>query len=622
MADIIIEYLSSIPMIVIAGVCLIINFFVPSSNNWPLNPVSITVFICGLPILYEALEKIIHKHGLEKISSSLLVSIAMIASIIIGDMFAAGEVAFIMALGEILEDLTVERAKKGIKNLMALAPTQARKIIGGDIKIVDASEIKLNDVLRVLPGEKIPADGIIINGHTSINQAIVTGESLPVDKNVNDNVFCGTLNFSGAIEIKVTGAGDDSSLQKMIKMVEDAGSKQAKIQLVADKWASILVPAALLIAVAGYFATGNNIIRAVTVLVVFCPCALVLATPTAIIAAIGQASKKGVIIKSGEALENMNDVTVAAFDKTGTISSGKLQVSDIFTTDIYNEEELIKIAASIENYSEHPLAKAVVEFAKDKNITHVSVNNFVMEAGQGVSAIVYGEKFYCGNDSFMASKNIKLSDDVNNALKKLRSQGKASIIISNSNECAGIIALSDVIRPGVKDCMNKLSNMGLKTVLISGDNVETAKYFADMAGIDFVEAGLLPEGKVKAIQEFQMDGEKVFMTGDGVNDAPVLKMADLGIAMGGAGSDITADAADIVLMNDDVSKIPYLKKLAASTVKTIKAGIFLSLAINFIAIILSLQGLLNPTTGALVHNAGSFIVIFIAAMLYDKKIDA
>ena len=616
-----IDCLESLPMIIFAGTCLIVSFFEFSSSFF-INPAWLCVFICGLPILYEALENLTRNKGIEKISSSLLISIAMIASIYIGDLFAAGEVAFIMALGEMLEKFTVGRAKKGLKNLMSLAPTQARKIFNDNEKIINASEIKLNDTLRILPGEKIPADGIIVKGQTSINQAVITGEALPVEKNIGDKVFCGTLNYSGMIEIQALGIGEDSSLQKLIRMVEDAGEKKAQLQRIADKWAGILVPVALLIAIAGYFLTGNNLIRAVTVLVVFCPCALVMATPTAVIAAIGQATKHGVIIKSGGALEIMNTVNIAAFDKTGTISTGKLSVSNVLALNNIELKNLIGLAASVEKYSEHPLAKAVLEFTDKQNVDFLACENFNMQAGQGISAEIGNDKIFCGSENFLKSANITVPDEIKDALQNFKSQGKAIILVAKNQMCLGLFALSDVLRDGVVECMNKLKNYGVEPLLISGDNLGAAKYFAGMAGILRVEADLLPEDKVNVIKKLQAQNYKISMVGDGVNDAPVLKMADVGIAMGITGSDITADAADIVLMNDDILKIPYLINLSRATVRTIKLGIFLSLFINFVAIVLSLKGFLNPTTGALVHNAGSFVVIFIAAMLYDRKITA
>ncbi|MDE5590365.1 MAG: cation-translocating P-type ATPase, partial [Acetatifactor sp.] len=563
--------------------------------------------------------------------SALLISIAMIAAIAIGDLFAAGEVAFIMEIGAILEDMTTNRAKKGLKKLISLAPTQGRRItddksingksINGLEEMIPAEQIHENDILRVLPGETIPVDGIIIQGETSIDQSIMTGESLPVDKGIGDDVFCGTINRFGSIDMRATKVGEDSSLQKLIRMVQDAENRQAPMQRIADKCASWLVPVAMMIAIIAGLAT-QDIVRAVTVLVVFCPCALVLATPTAIMAAIGQATKHGVIIKSGEALEKMGKVNTIAFDKTGTLTYGRLEVSDIISFDNnISESELLSLTASAEAKSEHPLGKAIAAHARERGIMLKTADSFQMQSGKGICAEVSGRKLYLGNEKYILQSGITIPKNVENELEKLRVQGKASIIVADDSSCLGILALSDVLRPEAATMAAKLSEMNTDTVLLTGDNQKTAAYFATQAGITKVKADLLPEEKVQSISEIQGQGNSVCMIGDGVNDAPALKIADVGVAMGSMGSDIAVEAADIALMSDDISKIPYLKELSNVTVATIKLSITLSMCINFIAVTCSVLGVLNPTTGALVHNAGSCFVVLIAALLYDRKFE-
>ena len=393
------------------------------------------------------------------------------------------------------------------------------------------------------------------------------------------------------------------------------------MQRIADKCASWLVPVAMLIAIMAGVAT-HNIVRAVTVLVVFCPCALVLATPTAIMAAIGQATKHGVIIKSGESLEKMGKVNTIAFDKTGTLTYGKLEVSDIISFDnAMSEKELLALTASAEAKSEHPLGKAIVAYAKEKEIAIKDSDFFQMQSGKGICAEVSGRKLYIGNEKYILQCGITISPNVENELEKLRIQGKASILAADDNSCFGLIALSDVLRSEAGEMVSKLSNMNTDTVLMTGDNQKAADYFASQAGITKVKADLLPEEKVQSISEIQEQGNCVCMIGDGVNDAPALKIADVGVAMGSMGSDIAVEAADIALMSDDISKIPYLKKLSNATVATIKLSITLSMCINFIAVTCSVLGVLNPTTGALVHNAGSCFVVLIAALLYDRKFE-
>ncbi|MBR6708954.1 MAG: cation-translocating P-type ATPase, partial [Clostridia bacterium] len=542
-------------------------------------------------------------------------------AIAIGDLFAAGEVAFIMALGAILEDMTTNRAKKGLKKLISLAPTQGRRIRDGKEELIPAEEISLNDILRILPGETIPVDGVIVSGETSVDQSIMTGESLPVDKTIGDDVFCGTINRFGAIDIKATKVGEDSSLQKLIRMVKDAEDKKAPMARIADRCASWLVPVALLIAIIAGLVT-KDITRAVTVLVVFCPCALVLATPTAIMAAIGQATKHGVIIKSGEALEKMGKVNTIAFDKTGTLTFGRLEVCDIIPFDsTLTETQLLSLAASAESKSEHPLGRAIVACAKMQELPMRETDSFTMCAGKGITAEIDGKTILCSNEKFLLEQGITLDESVHNRLDSLRAEGKASILLAENARCIGVIALSDVLRPEAAEMVRKLSAMHTDVVLLTGDNQRTAEYFAQKVGIKQICAELLPEQKVERIAALQKEHRTVCMIGDGVNDAPALKCADVGTAMGSMGSDIAVEAADIALMSDDISKIPYLKRLSNATVNTIKLSITLSMCINFLAVALSVAGVLNPTTGALVHNAGSCFVVLIAALLYDRKFE-
>lgn len=616
------DFLAGLPMTIVGGVFLVMSFAFPRIGiALPVDPAWVTVLVCGIPLLYLAVWRILYNKGISKISSALLISIAMIAAIAIGDLFAAGEVVFIMEIGAILEDMTTNRAKKGLRKLIRLAPTKGRRIIADKEEMIDADQIRQGNILRVLAGETIPVDGVIISGETSVDQSIMTGESLPVDKNIGDEVFCGTINRFGVIDIKATKVGEDSSLQKLIRMVQDAEKKQAPMQRIADKCASWLVPIAMLIAVIAGFVT-QDIVRVVTVLVVFCPCALVLATPTAIMAAIGQATKQGVIIKSGEVLEKMGKVNTMAFDKTGTLTYGMLEVSDIVSFDKHmSEHDLLVLSASAEAKSEHPLAKAVVAYAKEKGIEPKESTAFQMQSGKGICAEVSGRKLYCGNERFIQQNGITISTNVADELKKMRVQGKASIIVADNKCCIGLIALSDVLRPEAKNMVSRLSNMGVATVLLTGDNQKTAEYFAMQAGITNVKAELLPEEKVQSISEMQEHGNQVCMIGDGVNDAPALKIADVGVAMGSMGSDIAVEAADIALMSDDISKIPYLNRLGKATATTIKLSISLSMCINFVAVTCSVLGILNPTTGALVHNAGSCFVVLIAALLYDRKFE-
>ncbi|MBQ6628138.1 MAG: cation-translocating P-type ATPase [Methanobrevibacter sp.] len=619
MIDEITDFLFGLKMTIISGIFLLIAvIFMIFGIDVPvyLNPAWGTVIISGIPMLLLAMTRLIREKW---ISSALLIAIAMVASLLIGEVFAAGEVAWIMALGALLEDWTVERAKKGLRNLINLTPQTGRIITDGTEEVIPVDEIRLGDTLRILPGESVPVDGEIIKGTSSLDQSIMTGESLPVDKKVGDEVFCGTMNLYGTIDIKATSLGENSSLQKLIDLVKAADEKQAPTQRIADKWATWLVPVALAIAIAAWIVTGN-LERGVTVLVVFCPCALILATPTAIMAAIGQATKYGVLIKSGEALETLGGLNTLVFDKTGTLTYGNLEVSDVISLkEDLPSEELLKIVASCEKLSEHPLAKAIVKNAKEAQINIEEPQDFKMYPGKGVTCTNSYGKVYAGNSKFLSEYNIDV--DVDCQMDKLKHEGKASIIVALNGEVIGLIGLSDVIREDSKDMIEKLHDLGTETILLTGDNSETANYFAGQVGIGKVFGNLLPEEKLSWIEKLKSEGKKVCMIGDGVNDAPALKTADVSVAMGSVGSDVAIEAADIALLGDDIGKIPYLKKLSNSTLFTIKANIAMSMAINAAAIVCSVLGLLNPVTGAIVHNAGSCLVVLNAALLYDRHFD-
>ena len=618
---------AGVKMTIVSGIFLCISFMMMiTDTKMVFDPAWICVIISGYPLLYLAITRLVYQKW---ISSCLLISIAMVASLLLQEIFAAGEVAFIMSVGAILEDMTVDRAKKGLSKLIALTPTKARLLKeDGSVEMIDASIIKKNDILRILPGESIPCDGIIIAGTTSVDQSIMTGESLPVDKTINDEVYCGTLNCFGSMDIKASHVGENSSLQKLIRMVQEAEDKKAPMQRIADKWSVWLVPIALGIAIAGFFINWylgcpimDALNRGVTVLVVFCPCALALATPTSIMAAIAQATKHGVIIKSGEALEAMGKVDTITFDKTGTLTYGCLSVSDIVCLDNMDTDALLKIVASIEVKSEHPLGKAIVKNAYEHHLQLYEIDHFMMEVGRGVCATIQNQIYYCGNKAFLHQHQIALDYKMEEAIHNVQKQGKALILIANNERCIGFVALADTLREDSKDIILALHKMHMDTILLTGDTKQSASYFANQLEMKNVYADLLPSQKVETINALRNKGKTVCMIGDGVNDAPALKSSNVGIAMGGIGSDIAIEASDIAFVKDDISKLVYLNKLAKTTIRTITFNISVSMCINAVAVTLSVFGVLNPVTGALVHNAGSFLVVLNAALLYDRKFE-
>lgn len=598
--------------LVLSGIALLVSIFdlVPL----PFDAAWAAIILCGLPIIMEAIIGLITAFD---IKADVLVSLALIASVLIGEDFAAGEVAFIMQLGALLEDLTVSKAREGIEKLVHLTPQTARVLIDGSEKVIPAEQVKIGDRIRVLPGETVPVDGNIISGQTSINQAVMTGESLPVDKTIGDEVSSGTVNQFGAFEMKATKVEADSSIQRMIRLVRSADAGKAKIVGMADRWATWIVVIALSAAALTWFFTGE-IIRAVTILVVFCPCALVLATPTAIMAAIGNATKHGFLVREGDALERLAKITKITFDKTGTLTYGTPNATVIETVSDYTKEEVYAYAAAAEQFSEHPLGKAIVRCYKQATENEITqAEQFSMIPGEGVTAIVNGRVVKAGNLKLL--QDMFISHALAVAVGKYLSEGCTVTYIAIDDVLAGYVVLADTVRRESASMIKDIYALGVQPVLLTGDNQNAAATIGKQLSISEIRANCLPEDKLSHIGAYQEKGEAVCMIGDGINDAPALKKANVGIAMGGVGSDIAVDAADIALVDDEIKELPHLLALSKKMMTTIKLNLTFSMGLNFLAITLAITGLLNPVVGALVHNAGSVMVIINSALLLGWK---
>ena len=595
-----------ITLLAISGVALVVSIF----DLLPFDAAWVAIVLCGIPIVLEALIGLITAFD---IKADVLVSLALIAAVLIGEDFAAGEVAFIMQLGALLEDVTVARARAGIEKLVHLTPQTARLLLPDGENIVPAEQVRVGDRLRVLPGESIPVDGVITCGQTSINQAVMTGESLPVDKTVGDEVSSGTVNQYGAFEMRATKVGEDSSIQRMIRLVQSADAGKARIVGLADRWATWIVVVALTAAALTWLITGE-IIRAVTILVVFCPCALVLATPTAIMAAIGNATRHGFLVREGDALERLAAVRKIAFDKTGTLTYGTPRVVAVASTLAgLDRAGLYALAAGAEQLSEHPLGKAVVAGYREENSGEIApAESFEMLPGRGVSAVVDGRRVLAGNPQLLADHGVAVSPDAER--QRLLEEGATMIYVAVDGVFAGYLALSDTLRAESAATIAALEAAGVRPVLLTGDHESAAGAIAARLGIREVRAGCLPEDKLEEIGRWQRDGVHVCMIGDGVNDAPALKKADVGIAMGGVGSDIAVEAADIALVDDEVKELPHLMALSRRMMTTIRMNLTFSMGLNFLSIVLAMAGTLNPVVGALVHNAGSVAVILNSAL--------
>ena len=589
-----------IALIAISAISLITSFILSIEYvSW------ISVILCGLPIFKECGEGLIKEFD---IKADLLVSLAIIASLMIGEVFAAGEIATIMAIGGFLEEYIVSKTQGRIEGLVKMTPQVATRIENGIEERIAVEKVQIGDMLKVLPGESIPTDGVIVKGETSINQSTLTGESLPVDKKENDKVFSGTTNLYGSFTMKTTKISQESSFQKLIKLVESSEPENSRIVRAADKWATMIVVIAFTLAILTYLATFE-ISRSVTILVVFCPCALVLATPTAIMAAIGNLTKYGILVKDGESLEELAKVDELVFDKTGTLTKGTPEVVRIISD---NPKEMMHLLASLESKSEHPLAKSIVKYCNNNEIADVS--DFKMHIGKGISGIINGSKVLAGNKKLLKSENIDLKSD------REPQNGEIQIFVAKDGEILGSIELADTVRKNSKRTITQLKGLKVKTTLLTGDNEKTAQHISKQVKVRNVISNCLPEDKLEYIKREQTLKHRVAMIGDGINDAPSLKKANVGIVMGDIGSDVSIEAADITLVNDNIEDIPHLIGIARKTIRIINIGIGFALALNITAMALAILGILNPIEGALIHNIGSVIVIIYSSTLVRYKL--
>ena len=596
-----------ITFLAISIVSLVLSLTV--KDQLPFDPAWIAVVLCGIPILIESSVGLFLRFD---IKADVLVSIALIASLCIGEIFAAGEVAAIMIIGALLEDYTAERANRNISKLIDMKPKTARVLSDGEERIVSVSEVKAGDILRVVAGESVPVDGVILSGTTSIDQSMMTGESVPADKTVGDEVLSGTVNQFGVFEMRATKVGEDSSLERMIRLIEEADADKTPIVRLADSWATWIVLLALWAAI-GTFIVTQEWSRAVTVLVVFCPCAFILATPTAVVAAIGNATKHGFLVRSGASMEVMAEADTITFDKTGTLTFGIPTVSSVKGLSGFDDSDVYRLFAVAEKQSEHPLGKAIVR-SYDKTID--DPEEFRIIPGRGVSCKAEGHSILAGNMALMEENGVTAERD---SLSDYYREGEISVFMSIDGTLAGIAVLEDVIRDDSTETVSMIKSLDVRPVLMTGDNEHVAERIAAAAGITDVIPECLPEDKLSRISELQSEGSVVCMVGDGINDAPALKKADIGIAMGGIGSDIAIEASDITLVSDDISQIPHMLALSKKMMRKIKVNILLSMILNITGVVLAMFAVLNPISAALFHNIGSVFVVVNSALLLGWK---
>jgi len=613
------EFLLS-PGIITAAVNMVflaVGFMLEFSGNKQLADVSflISAVVGGYPVFKMAVTNVLRDFDM---TAGVMVTVAMVAALIVGEYSAMALVAFMMIIGEALEDFTRERADQALKELNELVPSMVTVRLEGEDVEVPISQVRVGDLVLVRPGGRIPVDGTLVEGDASVDQSAITGESIPVDKAVGDQVFAGTLLSSGALTVRVGGVGSGTKLGQMIHLVEEAQSTQAPVQRIANKYANYFAPVAIFIAAVTYVVTGE-ILRGVTMLVAICPCSLVLATPTAIVAAIGNTARNGVLVKHGTAMEQIGKVDVVAFDKTGTVTFGEPKVTQIVTFNGYGEDEMLALTASVERNSEHPLGKAIINEAKIRELGLSSVEDFESVPGHGVQASVDGRKVAVG-ERMLAKMGVVPGKDESDLIESMKAEGFTVIPVSVDGRLAGLINVEDTVREESATAISNLKKLGIaKTILITGDSEAIGERVGSELGVSEIHAEVLPERKLEIIRELQAQGHRVAFIGDGVNDAPALAVADVGIAMGSIGTAVAMETADVVLLTDDIGQVPYLIELSQATLSTISWNIAISMTVVIGTVVVSALGLIGPFIGAIMHEVAAVPVVANAARLISRK---
>ena len=569
-----------------------------------------SVVLNGIPIVWGAIQGLLQRN----INVDELVGLAILAALLQGEFLTAAVVSFVMVLGSIVEQATSDSARKAIESLITLAPKTATVLIDGQAHTVAITDVKVGDIVLVKPGDHIPVDGVVKKGLTAVNESSMTGEPIPQEKEVGDAVFAGTLNQNGVVELEATRIGKDTTLGKIIKLVSEAETHKPKAIRLIDRYARWFTPTILLCAGLAWLVTGD-ISRAVTILIVGCPCALILAAPTAIVAGIGRAAKSGILVKGGMYLEEVGRTSVLLFDKTGTLTQGKPRVEQIVAVEGLDNEKVLKQAASIEQNSTHPLAQAVLKAAHYAKVSICRAEDMITEIGLGVKGYVNGSLVEVGS-AYIGGGSMKVPIALRLHLERFKERGATPLVVYQDRKPLGIISVSDHVRPSARDTIRNLRTMGIERIgMLSGDHDKSARLVAEAVGLNEIWPELKPEQKMRVIKECQDSGNVVAFVGDGINDTPALAAANVGIAMGAAGTDTALETADIALMNDDISKIPFLVKLSQRMLRIIKWNIVFGMVFNAVAVLASGGGFLTPIMGALVHNIGSVLVVLSSASL-------
>lgn len=588
-----------IQIIVASGICFVIGYILGllSFNSALVTLVfMLGALIAGYEIAILAYKSLVNRHT---VGPAMLMCVACVASFVIGHPEEGAAVTFLYYIAEFLEDYAEYRAKRSIKSLVEIAPETARVKVGEFEELKNVDNVNIGEIIIVKSGDKVPLDGEVVLGSSSINQASITGESVPVFKEVGDEVFSGTVNEDGYLEVIVTKKAKDSVISKIVNLVKmsqlNRSETETLVEKIAKYYTPVMIITAICVALIPSFVFGQNltdwVYKALSLLVISCPCAFLISTPVGMVSAITSATKNGVLIKGSSYVEEMRNVKAVIFDKTGTLTEGKLILSDVKVLDgNFSKEDIIRIAASLENHSSHPIAQPIVDYAKMNDIELNEVNDFRNVPGKGIVASVGGEQYYAANESLIGDSLFDISKD---EINKYVVEGKTIVFVGNSRNVLAIITVSDKIRSSASQVITELKEEGIRTVMLTGDNKIAANSVASEIGIDYVYSNLMPEDKLNILDSIRNKFGDVAMVGDGINDAPALARANIGIAMGAAGSDVAIETADVALMQDDISKLPYLFSLSHKTMGIIKQNITVSIVVKLLCVVLAILGIIT-----------------------------
>ncbi|NQT87099.1 cation-translocating P-type ATPase [bacterium] len=609
-------------LLIVPAIVLVLTVASWVLAHWGIGPLFLNAGLALVATLFGGFQRFVAGFkdiGRRKITVNVFVVVALVATLVIGEFRPAAIIVFIMAVAGALESYTLDKTRRSIRDLLDLTPPTATLRRNGEEVTVPVAEIQVGDRVVVRPGERIPVDGTVVAGVSSVNQAPITGESMPVEKVEGNAVFSGTLNESGRLEIATEKVGEGATLARIVHLVQEAQGTRAPIQNLADRFTTWFLPTVLVLAVVAFFVTGD-IKAAVSVLLVACPCAFAIATPTAVTAGVSNMARRAILVKGGVFLELGHKLDHLLVDKTGTFTFGRPKVMEILSFDRRTPDDILRLACIAEKYSEHPLGRAIMDAGKEKGLSIPEPDRFHSTAAMGVEAEWDGARIRVGKPSFLTEGGLRATPETERALVTQSERGRTAVLVARNDEVLGLLAIADEVRPEIPDAIRAFKAMGVKRItMLTGDHPKVAAAVARAIGVDDFQAELLPEQKQAFVKKCQAEGQVVAMIGDGVNDAPALALADIGIAMGAAGTDVAIETADVTLMNDDIAGVADFMRMSAKVLRRIKLNIFFSMIYNVIGLALSVVGLMTPIAAVIFQEAGCVTVVISSTLLLWAK---